>query len=121
MAKRTFTSTCRDCGRIYQDPGFCSTQCPNCHRKGYYVEKGVLFNELGRVAAQDACEFLSHPWDENQAAAYNAYVTETIEDYKVARSLRTPEQIAEENFERRAAFGPGVEVVNVLTGERTTT
>lgn len=42
-------------------------------------------------------------------------------EYAKARSTRTPEQIAEENFERRAAFGPGVEVVDIITGEKHTT
>lgn len=121
MAKRTFASTCRDCGRTYQDPGFCSTQCPDCHREGYYVEKGVLFNELGRVAARDACEFLGHPFDAQQAAAHGTHVDETIREYAAARARRTREQVEEELFEMRAAFGPGVEVVNVLTGERTRT
>lgn len=44
-----------------------------------------------------------------------------IKEYVAARAGRTPEQLAEEAFERRAAFGPGVEVVNVITGERITT
>ena len=33
----------------------------------------------------------------------------------------TQEQIAEERFEARAAHGPGVELVNVITGEKYTT
>ena len=44
-----------------------------------------------------------------------------MREYAEARARRTPEQIAEERFEMMAAFGPGVEVVNVITGERTTT
>ena len=40
-------------------------------------------------------------------------------EYRQARASRTPEQIAEEQFEMRAAFGPGQTVVNVITGERT--
>ena len=36
-----------------------------------------------------------------------------IEQYIAARAQRTPEQIAEENFEMLAAFGPGETVVNV--------
>ena len=40
-------------------------------------------------------------------------------EYKQARANRTPEQIAEEQFELRAAFGPGVEIVNAITDERT--
>lgn len=38
--------------------------------------------------------------------------------YRAARAAMTPEQREEEAFERRAAFGPGEEVVNILTGER---
>ena len=44
---------------------------------------------------------------------------EVIEAYRKAQARRTPEEIAEEKAEMRAAFGPGVEVVNVFTGERT--
>ena len=43
--------------------------------------------------------------------------TAAIAEWKIARANRTPEMIAEENFELRAAFGPGATVVNVLTGE----
>ena len=43
--------------------------------------------------------------------------TAAIAEYCKARSNRTPEQIAEEQFELRAAFGPGETVVDVLTGE----
>ncbi len=35
------------------------------------------------------------------------------------REERTAEQVAEERFEMRAAFGAGETVVNVITGERT--
>lgn len=41
-----------------------------------------------------------------------------IEAYRAARAKMTDEDRAEEDYERRAAFGSGVEVVNVLTGER---
>lgn len=37
--------------------------------------------------------------------------------YRQARRNRTPEQIAEEAFEARAAHGPGVKLVNIITGE----
>jgi hypothetical protein len=37
--------------------------------------------------------------------------------YRAARAARTPEQIAEERAEARAAMGPGVLMVNVVTGE----
>jgi hypothetical protein len=42
-------------------------------------------------------------------------------EYRAAQEARTPEQLAEEQYEMRAAFGPGVEMVNAITGERTTT
>ena len=38
--------------------------------------------------------------------------------YKQAQAERTPEEIAEERFEARAAMGAGVKMVNVVTGER---
>ena len=41
--------------------------------------------------------------------------------YRKAQALRTDEQIAEERYEARAAHGPGVELVNVITGERIVT
>jgi hypothetical protein len=42
-------------------------------------------------------------------------------EYRAAQEARTPEQLAEEQYEMRAAFGPGVTVVNAITGVRTTT
>ena len=42
-----------------------------------------------------------------------------IEEWKKNRANRSAEEIAEERYEMRAAFGPGETVVNVLTGERT--
>ena len=42
-----------------------------------------------------------------------------IEQYKEARANRSPEEIAEERAEMRAAFGPGEWVLNVFTGEVT--
>jgi hypothetical protein len=41
-------------------------------------------------------------------------------EYRVAQANRSPEQLAEEKMEMRAAFGPGKTVVNIITGERTT-
>ena len=50
--------------------------------------------------------------------------TSAIDDlanYREAQRQRTPEQIAEERAEARAAVGPGVKMVNILTGETYTT
>ena len=40
-----------------------------------------------------------------------------IAQYKAARANMTAEQKAEEAYERRAAFGPGEKIVDVITGE----
>ena len=55
------------------------------------------------------------------ASAREEYVERTMAEYRQAQQNRTPEQIAEERFEARAAHGPGVEIVNIFTGERFTT
>lgn len=44
-----------------------------------------------------------------------------LDAYAEARANRTPEQIAEEEYEIRAAFGPGATIVNIITGEETYT
>jgi hypothetical protein len=44
-----------------------------------------------------------------------------LAQYRAAQAARTPEQIAEHAYELRAAFGAGETVVNVITGERSTT
>jgi hypothetical protein len=43
---------------------------------------------------------------------------EFIEAYKASQRQRSPEAIAEQRREARAAMGPGVTMVNVITGER---
>lgn len=55
------------------------------------------------------------------AAARDAQNAAFIAEYKIARANRSPEQIAEEAAEARAAHGSGVTLVNVLTGEKFTT
>ena len=53
--------------------------------------------------------------------ARKLYTQKTLAEYTVAQKNRTAEQIQEERWEARAAFGPGETVVNVITGERYTT
>lgn len=53
-----------------------------------------------------------------QQAAIRKYNDAFFAAYRAARARRTPEQIAEERAEALAAHGPGVELVNVATGER---
>jgi len=58
---------------------------------------------------------------EETARQRDVYVEQSLKEYVEAQRNRTPEQIAEERFEARAAMGPGVEMVNIITGERYTT
>jgi hypothetical protein len=52
---------------------------------------------------------------------HNAEQAASIVEYIESRKHISDEQRAEEAFERRAAFGPGEDVVNIFTGERYTT
>lgn len=53
-----------------------------------------------------------------QVAAHDAAIQAALAAYREARRNISPEQAAEEAFERRAAFGAGVEIVDIITGER---
>ena len=53
--------------------------------------------------------------------ARDRYVQRTLAEYAEAQQNRTPEQIAEQRAEARAAMGPGVDMVNIFTGEKYTT
>lgn len=54
-------------------------------------------------------------------AARDAETQQFFAEYRTAQANRTPEQIAEERMMARGAMGEGVDMVNVLTGERYTT
>ena len=55
------------------------------------------------------------------AVARDIHTTAFLKEYTIAQKNRSAEQIREERWEARAAMGPGVEMVNVITGERYTT
>lgn len=55
------------------------------------------------------------------SVARDIHTTAFLKEYTVAQKNRSAEQIREERFEARAAFGPGETVVNVITGEKYTT
>ena len=55
------------------------------------------------------------------AVARDVHNTAFLKEYTIAQKNRSAEQIREERWEARAAMGPGVEMVNVVTGERYTT
>jgi len=51
----------------------------------------------------------------------DVWVEQSLREYREAQANRTAEQLAEERVEARAAMGEGVEMVNIITGERWTT
>lgn len=94
--------------------------------RDYTVENGIMtWDSNGRVPFDDmlraAAELGENIDFDACAAKRDADNAEFLKGYMKAQAERTPEQIAEERFEARAAMGPGVEMVNIFTGERYTT
>lgn len=58
---------------------------------------------------------------EAQTAAYEEETAAFLREYREAQADRSPEERAEQEAEARAAHGPGVTLVNVITGEKVTT
>ena len=83
------------------------------------------WNSNGAVPPKDclnAFRYLELPFKMGATLqAREAQLEEATRRYREAQARRTPEQVAEERAMARAAHGPGVELVNVLTGERYTT
>jgi len=91
-----------------------------------YLDNGVVrWKSNDRVPFEDMITdfaeagFISSESIELSKEARSTETSAFLKEYAAAQAARTPEQIAEEQFEVRAAFGTGVEVVNVFTGERT--
>ena len=55
------------------------------------------------------------------SVAREIHTKKFLQEYTIAQKNRSAEQIREERFEARAAMGPGVEMVNIVTGEKYTT
>ena len=94
---------------------------------GWYFEQGFDCNPEFRPLMSDAMQELQQAGLVDQACvdatatAREAHTEWSLNIYKQAQAQRTREQIAEERFEARAAMGPGVDMVNIITGERYTT
>ncbi len=71
------------------------------------------------VIPKDIMEQLTWPHKSAMNQARAEQTQAALDQYFVNQAQRTPEQIAEEEFEMRAAFGAGVKVVNIFTGKRT--
>ena len=97
----------------------------NAIRKDSYVDAyGITrWRSNDQVPPQEVLEDFRFTTDQLKThKAFRDIDTEAfLIEYRRAQANRTPEQIAEQQFEARAAFGPGEEIVNVVTGERYTT
>ena len=95
----------------------------------HHFVKGVLLNCLDRVVDPRTADELGLPYCGTvQAAAYSAYVCAEYAEYREAAAKHRaavaagdPEAVAadaEHRAEARAAHGPGVELVDVISGHR---
>lgn len=71
------------------------------------------------VVPKDIMEKITWPHKSAMDQARAKQTQAAIDSYIQSQSNRTPDQLDEEAFEMRAAFGKGVKVVNILTGKRT--
>lgn len=82
------------------------------------VPRWVSNDRVPPKDVRDLWLFVGHDFDAQSAKrVHDDEQRAWIEDYRRARANISEEQKAEEAFERRAAFGPGETVMNVLTGE----
>ena len=94
---------------------------------GWFFEKGFDGNPEFRPLMIDAMKELHEAGYVDDACvlatatARDAHTKWSMNIYREAQKSRTPEQIAEERFESRSAMGAGVEMVNIITGEKWTT
>ena len=90
---------------------------------GWYFEEGFTGEPEHRPLMADAMKELLEAGLCTEADVEATADAREINDkiniaaYIEAQKNRTPEQIAEERFEARAAFGAGEKVVNIITGE----
>ena len=117
----------------YGNPDALGWERDSAHRLLASLETGSDIDELGvlrwlsngNIPPEDVREFAAHigmPIDlERCAEARAIQVDESLAAYRLAQVNRTPEQIAEDHMEARAELGPGVALVNIVTGETYTT
>ena len=93
----------------------------------YICEKtgSIRWISSNNVLPQDCCQDLLDAGHIDQetydlsSAVRDKETTEALMAYIERQKNRTQEEIDEQMFEMRAAFGPGETVVNVFTGEVT--
>ena len=96
------------------------------NRQDYTIKDGVItWNSNGNVPPKELVALAKYNGEDVDIAKCNAERDrqdyEAIAAYRKRMANRTPEEMAEQRAEAHAAHGPGVELVNVLTGESFTT
>lgn len=112
--------TCVHCGQVPEGKWWVHEQ--ECGENPDNLPDMTAMHSCGHQGSHKP--FNSSPEGIAQRAAFEAgrlCSSCVIAQYRKAQANRTPEQIAEHQYELRAAFGPGETVVNMLTGETTTT
>jgi len=95
-------------------------------KSSYTITDGIVrWDSNNQVPPADMVEAIATFESSVDVAASKAAREEDnarfIAEYIKNQSNRSEEQKREERFEARAAMGPGVEMVNIITGERYTT
>ena len=88
------------------------------HGVGRWAESGQVFPD-DTAALIDALDLAARLDLAATAAARQVETAAAIAAYAAAQAARTPDQVAEHEADMRAAFGPGAEVTDVLTGKVT--
>jgi hypothetical protein len=96
------------------------------HKSEAYTAKSEDYKILrwvsnDAVVPKDIMEKITWPHKVAMDVERSVQTFAFLASYTEAQLNRTPDQLAEEAYEMRAAFGTGVKVVNVFTGKRTTT
>lgn len=112
----------------YQSEGFFKKEAERLAEKlktDTTLKDGVLRWKMGNLCPADCAEFakfIGIAVDlSKQQAARDAELSKLVKRMKRAEKNMSEEARAEQEYEMRAAFGPGVTVVNVFTGKKTKT
>lgn len=90
-----------------------------------FVDGVMRWNSNDRVPPEEYVDMAikeGYPVDKAKCdAARSVDLKAFLASYRKAQAERSPEQIAEQRMEARAAMGEGVKMVNIITGEKYTT
>ncbi len=95
------------------------------HKSAAYTDKSEGYRIIrwvsnDAVIPNDIMEKLTWPHKDAMKHVRAKQTQAAIDNYIQSQANRTPEEIVEDEFGMRAAFGEGTEVINLFTRERTT-